>query len=116
MLPTPSSPVRFVLEPSTWGSPVELEVRRRISISVAAYAYEIASKPIMSDQMFDWLAEKIDRRQGTCHPVLDEFFAYEFSPMTGMWIYQHPELPGIEKIFTRYYDVMKDYFNKGGIR
>jgi hypothetical protein len=95
----------------TWGSPVEREVRLRIQISVAAYAYEIAAKPIMPDALFDWLAGMVNRRQGTCHPLLDEFFAREFSPMTGMWVHNHPELAGIERTFTRYYNTMREHFS-----
>ena len=101
---------------STWGSPIEREVRRRIQISVAAYAYEIADKPIMADSMFDWLACQIDRRQGTGHPLLDEFFAYEFSPMTGMWIHRHPDLSGVERTFTRYYSALRDHYEDPAIQ
>jgi len=93
-----------------WGSPIEREVYRRIQVCVAAYAYEIADKPIMSDTMFDWMAARIKRDMGTGHPVLDEFFQVHFSPMTGMWIHQHPELAGIERIFTRYYDGLRDLY------
>lgn len=96
----------------TWGSEVEREVHRRIQIAVAAYAYEIADKPICSDMMFDWMASKIQKNLGTGHPVLDEFFAAEFSPMTGMWIHQHPELAGIEQIFTRYYNALRDFYEQ----
>lgn len=85
-----------------WGSPLEREVRRRIQISVAAYAYEIADDPIMSDATFDWLAAQINRTTGTCHPVLDEFFATQFSAMTGLWIHNHPELDGVRRVFERY--------------
>lgn len=94
-----------------WGSPIEREVRNRIQLSVAAYGYEIADTPIMPDAIFDRLATQINRRMGTCHPLLDEFFAYKFSPMTGMWIHEHPELWGIKRVFERYYSVMRDYFD-----
>ena len=87
-----------------WGSSVEREIRRRIGIAVTAYAYEIADKPICSDAIFDWLCGQIDRKMTTGHPLLDEFFLVEFSPMTGMWIHQHPELDKIRKIFEVYYD------------
>lgn len=101
---------------STWGSPVEREVKRRIGLSVAAYAYEIADTPICSDGTFDWLAAQINPKQGTCHPIVDEFFAHNFSPMTGMWIHQHPELEGIKRTFTRYYNTMRDHFEHPRIR
>lgn len=86
-----------------WGSPIEKEVRRRIQIAVFAYAYEIADNPLISDREFDRLATEINREQGTCHPMLDEFFIVEFSPMTGMWIHNHPDLEGIKRTYERYY-------------
>lgn len=86
-----------------WGTPVEREVRRRIQLSVATYGYEIADKPIMADCLWDWLAGRINKTMGTCHPLVDEFFAAEFSPMTGMWIHHHPELDGIKQLYERYY-------------
>lgn len=86
-----------------WGSPIEQEVRRRISVSVAAYAYEVKDNPFMTDRQYDHLAELVNPRRGTCHPLLDEFFATKFSPMTGMWIHEHPEIAGIERIYARYH-------------
>lgn len=91
-------------------SPRELEVRRRIRVCVGAYAYEIANKPIMSDAEWDVLAASVDRTMGTCHPLLDEFFVAEFSPMTAMWIHNHPELAGIKRIFDRYYNAVRGHF------
>jgi len=90
--------------------PHEIERRRRIQISVATYAYEIADRPLMTDAEWDVLAAKIDRRMGTAHPLVDEFFAREFSPMTGMWIHNHPELAGIERLFNRYWSLMRNHF------
>lgn len=86
-----------------WGSPVEREVSRRIHLSVATYAYEIADAPFMTDAMWDVLASQIDRWMPTGHPLLDEFFLAHFSPMTGMWIHEHPELDGIQRIYERYH-------------
>lgn len=95
---------------TAWGSPIEREVRRRIGLSVAAFAYEIADAPIMTDGTFDWLAGQISPKMGTCHPIVDEFFAWRFSPMTGMWIHEHPELAGIERTYKRYYAALRDHF------
>lgn len=104
-------------EPLTgWGSPIEHEVRRRIQISVATYAYEIADRPIMNDATWDWLACRIDRWMGTCHPLLDEFFVAEFSPMTGMWIHKHPELAGIKRTYERYYSLMRNYYEQPAVQ
>lgn len=86
-----------------WGAPVEREVRRRIRCAVATYAYEIADNPIMTDAEWDRLAQEINPKLGTCHPLLDEFFVVHFSPMTGMWIHQHPELDGIRTIYERFH-------------
>jgi hypothetical protein len=95
-----------------WGTPIEREVRRRIQISVFAYAYEIADQPLVDDYDFDRLATAINKRQGTCHPVLDEFFLTQFSPMTGMWIHNHPDLAGIKRTFDRYWAACGNMFPK----
>ena len=97
-----------------WGTPIEQEVRRRITVAVAAYAYEVLDISIMADHDFDRLAQTINPQQGTCHPLLDEFFAHRFSPMTGMWIHDHPELPKIKAIFERWYSgVVKEAYERG---
>lgn len=97
-----------------WGSPIEREVRRRITAAVAAYAYEIMDTPILSDFTFDLIVQSIKPQMGTCHPLLDEFFATRFSPMTGMWIHDHPELPKIAALYDRYYTgAVKAYCEKG---
>lgn len=83
-----------------WGdTAIEWEIKRRIVVAVAAYAYEIENNPIMSDHMWDRIAQEINPKMGTCHPELDEFFASKFSPMTGMWIHDHPDLAGIARIY-----------------
>lgn len=94
----------------TWGSSLELEVRRRIQVSIAAYAYEIESNPVMSDALYDWFAERVRPRMGTCHPLLDEFFVVHFTPMTGMWIHQHPQLDRIRHKYIHHGDAMRAYF------
>lgn len=86
-----------------WGSPIEREVRRRILVSVAAFGYEFRNKSVMLDSHWDEMAQQINPRLGTCHPLIDEFFASKFSPMTGMWIHEHPELDRIGALFDKYY-------------
>lgn len=86
-----------------WGLAIEQEVRARIRLCVATYAYEIADNPIMQDGAWDKLAQSINPRLGTCNPLLDEFFAGHFTPMTGMWIHQHPELDKIAAIYKRHH-------------
>lgn len=104
-----SDELRHPLGP--WGTARELEVRRRIQVSVAAYAYEFANNPVMSDAAFDWFAERICPRMGTCHPLLDEFFVTHFTPMTGMWIHHHPDISGIQRIYEQCADAMRAYFS-----
>lgn len=98
----------------SWGSPIEREVYRRILIAVAAYAYEVKDTTILSDREFDRIAQRINPRVGTCHPVLDEFFATHFSPMTGMWIHHHPELDKIAALYKRHYTgVCREFYERG---
>ena len=93
-----------------WGSPVEVETRRRIHVAIATYAYEIADNPIMSDSQWDWLAQSIQPRMATGHPLLDEFFIVRFSPMTGMWIHDHPQLDLLEQNYRRFGVPMRKFY------
>ena len=89
-------------EPSAkWGTPVEVERRNRIRLTVAAYAYEMMDDLLMSDGEFDSLALKINPEMSTEHPVLDEFFRTEFAPHTGQWIHRHPELDKVDNLYRR---------------
>lgn len=75
------------------------ETRNRIHVAVAAYAYEVKSDPILTDAEFDQLAEIIDPSVDTGRPDVDEFFRQFFDPSTGMWVNQHPEPEGLERIY-----------------
>ena len=88
---------------SVWGSPIEIERRNRIKLSVAAYAYEVHSDSIMSDAAYDELASKINVAIFTENDIMDEYFIKEFNPYTGQWIHKHPNKEGLEKIYTKYY-------------
>lgn len=88
---------------SCWGTSVERERRRRIRLSIAAYAYECEAHSIMSDATFDRLSRMIEPELRTGVPLLDRFFRAEFSPDTGMWIHQHPELDGIRHLYWKYF-------------
>jgi hypothetical protein len=79
------------------------EVRDRIRLSVAAYAYEVEADPIMSDAEFDQLAGTIQPRELTGSPILDLFFLESFEPHTGSWIHEHPDLPGIARLYETHY-------------
>lgn len=84
-----------------WGSPVEIERRNRIRLSVAAYAYEFEDDPIMSDAEFDNLAKEIDVRVETGNEELDQFFRKHFESYTGSWVHDHPDISGLQRIYNR---------------
>lgn len=78
---------------------IETERRHRINASLWAYAYEVMDDPLVSDAQYDRVCGKIDPNIKTGH--LDSFFAKEFDPSTGLWIYKHPEVMGIAAIYQR---------------
>lgn len=92
-----------VIPPIAWGSDVERERRNRIRLSIAAYAYECEDNPVMTDAEFDQLARSIDPRMDTDNPVMDAFFRSSFSPDTGMWIREHPQLDRIIASYRKHY-------------
>lgn len=77
------------------------EIRNRIIVAVAAYAYEIENAPIMSDGDFDILALRIKPEKQTGDEVLDDFFRSNFDPSTGLWIHSHPSMNGIRSAWIR---------------
>jgi hypothetical protein len=79
------------------------EIRNRIKLSVAAYAYEYHDDPIMSDAEFDKLALQINKKTKTGNALLDTFFSTRFMPDTGMWIRKHPEQRKLEHLYKTYY-------------
>ena len=82
---------------------INQEIRNRIRLSVAAYAYEYMDDPIMSDTDFDALALKINPNENTGNRKLDNFFKKEFMPDTGMWIHKHPEKEKLKNLYMEYY-------------
>ena len=60
------------------------EIRNRIRLSIAAYAYEFKDDQIMSDAEFDELALKIKPEEKTGNLKLDNFFKKHFQPDTGI--------------------------------
>ena len=88
-------------KPAVWGSPVEVERRNRIRLTLSAYAYERGWPPIMDDAEWDALALKIRPEMNTDHPVLDAFFRDTFSPDTGQWVHDHPEHDKLERAYLR---------------
>ena len=77
---------------TSWGSPVELERKRRINLAIWAYAYEVLHTSIVDDATFDEECLKVDLSVSTGNKKLDNWFRENFTPDTGMWIYSHPEL------------------------
>lgn len=86
-----------------YGTQIEVERRNRIRLSVAAFAYEIVGESIMTDAEFDRLALSIRPQIMTGRINLDAFFLGRFSPDTGMWIHQHPELSKVRDLYYRRY-------------
>ena len=82
---------------------VNQEIRNRIRLSVAAYAYEYKDDPVMSDNEFDQLAKMINVNEKTGNRKLDNFFKKHFASDTGMWIHKHPEKNKLEFIYKKYY-------------
>lgn len=84
-------------------TPAEVQTRKRIKVAVAAYAYEVVSRPIMTDSEFDAMATEIDLSIPTARPDMDEWFKREYQPHTGQWIWKHPQLVRIGEIYERQY-------------
>ena len=82
---------------------INQEIRNRIRISVAAYAYEYLDMPIMSDGDFDALSHQINTKKKTGNETLDKFFEEHFVADSGMWVYKHPEKEKLKYIYERFY-------------
>ena len=68
------------------------EIKNRIKLSVAAYAYEFLGDSIMTDHQYDELSLEINPNEKTGNEKMDNFFKTQFEPCTGMWIRKHPEI------------------------
>ena len=80
---------------------LERQIWVRITVAVAAYAYEFEGASIISDGAFDALCKEVEPDMDTGKPVLDRFFREEFQPHTGQWIYNHPELDKVRAGYLR---------------
>lgn len=93
-----------------WGNPktqkgqAELERKRRIVLSIAAYAYEFKDDPILSDADFDELALLIRPELSTKNRKMDNFFKKNFKPDTGMWIHKHPFKSHLDWLYSKFYE------------
>lgn len=83
----------------TWGTPVERERRRRILLSLWAYAYELRSAPMVTDETFDRVARESRRYMIT--GLHDEWWRIFFAPHTGQWVHAHPDLDGINRLWSK---------------
>ena len=82
---------------------INQEIRNRIKLSVAAYAYEFKGDSIMTDHEYDELSLKINPNEKTGNDMMDKFFKTQFQPDTGMWIRSHPEIKKLEYLYKKYY-------------
>lgn len=79
------------------------ETRRRIRLSVFAYAYEFMNDSLVDDAEFDRLSQEIDLTITTGNEEMDSFFSKEFTPDTGMWIRKHPNLERVREKYEMFY-------------
>ena len=79
------------------------EIRNRIKLSIAAYAYEFLGESIMTDHEYDQLSLKINPNEKTGNDMMDKFFKTHFQPDTGMWIRVHPEINKLDYLYKKYY-------------
>ena len=79
------------------------ETRRRIKLSVYAYAYEFMNDSLVDDAEFDRLSQEIDLTINTGNEEIDSFFAKEFIADSGMWIRKHPNLDRVREIYENFY-------------
>jgi len=75
------------------------EIRNRIRLSLASYAYEFHDDSLMTDAEFDKLSREINPNEKTGNELIDRFFREEFMVDSGMWIRNHPELWKLEHIY-----------------
>lgn len=82
---------------------VNPEIRNRIRLAVAAYAYEVLNSPIMEDSEYDALSLEIEPWVKTGNAEMDVFFRDEFEADTGMWVHKHPDMMGLHRLYNAYY-------------
>ena len=75
-----------------------LEKKRRIQLSVWAWAYEQYNVSFVPDAKYDSESLKVNLNVATDRPDLDIWFKDNFMNCSGMWIHKHPELSRIDEI------------------
>ena len=81
---------------------IDKERRRRIMLSVWAYAYEFENKSLVSDAVFDSEAELVDTTVATGR--LDDWWKENFKAHTGIWVHNHPELDKVGALYQRFFN------------
>ena len=76
-----------------------METRRRIRLSLWAYAYEFENASIVDDATFDAECRLVDLDASTARPDMDDWWRKNFDPSSGMWIRSHPELGKLRHIY-----------------
>lgn len=92
-----------------WGLLSELVKRDRIKVSIAAWAYEFNHRLIMTDAAYDSLSQQVQTQINiaTGNHRMDRFFQRHFTAHSGLWIHEHPNIPGLANIYARYYHSRK---------
>jgi hypothetical protein len=75
------------------------EIKLRIDVAVAAYAYEFENVSLVDDAKFDAMCRAVRPGLSTGNERLDTFFREKFQPHTGQWVHDHPDIPGLRRIF-----------------
>jgi hypothetical protein len=96
---------------------VELEVRRRIALAIAAYAYEFSDTPIMSDEEYDEISKLIDPNRETSYgnrdnTDIDKYFSEYYTPYSGQWVHNHPAIEDIKYLYNTHYKGKRKNFSK----
>lgn len=79
------------------------ETRRRIRLTLAAYAYEFGETLTMTDEEFDRTALEVDLTRKTGNKRMDEWWQRNFAAHTGLWVRNHPELERAKDTYRRLY-------------
>jgi len=97
-----STPLDDLLRPEIW---------RRKVLASTTFGIELRGLSVILEEDWDKSAQRVQRGMGTCHPLLDEFFATRFTPMSTSWIHHHPELDKVAAMFDRYVLIMRGHFD-----
>jgi len=83
---------------TAWGTPEEIERRRRIRVAVWAHAYEVLDTSLVSDAVFDAECKLVNPAASTGNAKLDRFFSQHFADYTGQWVHKHPEKAKLDRL------------------